>query len=54
MVAKLPQLLRRPRVLEKNLIDIERIQFASAVTIDSLPDTGDKFVQLCMVVFRDH
>jgi hypothetical protein len=38
VVAELQQLLRRPRVLEENLIDVERIQFAGAVAIDSLSD----------------
>jgi hypothetical protein len=53
-VAELPQLLRRPRVLEENLINIEWVKLAGTVAIDGLPDAGDKFSQLCAVVVRDH
>lgn len=53
-VAELPQLLRRPRVLEENPINVERVELAGTVAIDRLPDAGDKFSQLCLVVVRDH
>jgi hypothetical protein len=37
VVAELPQLLRRLRVLEENSIDIEGVQFAGSVAIDGFP-----------------
>ena len=53
-VAELPQLFRRPGVVEENVINLERVELAGAVAIDGLPDAGDKFSQLCVVVVRDH
>jgi len=53
-VAKLPQFLRCPGVLEENLINVERVEFVGTVAIDGLPNAGDKFSQLCVVVVRDH
>jgi hypothetical protein len=53
-VAELPQLLRCPGVLEQNLINVERVELAGTVAIDGLPNAGDKFSQLCVVVVRDH
>jgi hypothetical protein len=53
-VAELPQLLRRPGVLEENVINVERVELAGTVAIDGLPNAGDKFSQLCLVVVRDH
>jgi hypothetical protein len=47
-VAELPQLLRRPGVLEENVINVERVKLAGTVTIDGLPNMGDKFPQLCL------
>ena len=41
-VAELPQLLRRPRVLEENLINVERVKLAGTVPVDGLPNAGDK------------
>jgi hypothetical protein len=43
-----------PRVLEENLINVERVEFAGTVAIDGLTNAGDKFSQLCAVVVRDH
>jgi hypothetical protein len=40
--------------LEENLINIERVKLAGTVAIDRLPNVGDKFSQLCVVVVRDH
>jgi hypothetical protein len=53
-VAELPQLLRRPRVLEEDPINVERVELAGTVAIDSLPDAGDEFSQLCLVIVRHH
>jgi DNA-binding NarL/FixJ family response regulator len=53
-VAGLPQILRRPGVLEENSINVERVEFAGTVAIDSFPNANDKFSQLCVVVVRDH
>lgn len=36
------------------MIDIERVKLADTVTIDGLPNMGDKFPQLCLVVVRNH
>ena len=54
VVAELPQLLRRPRVLEENTIDLEGIQFAGTVAVDGLPDAIDKCSQLCAVIVGNH
>lgn len=54
VVAELPQLLRRSRVLEETTIDLEGIQFTGPVTIDSLPDASNKRSQLCAVIVRNH
>jgi len=40
--AELPQLLGRPGVLEENTIDLEGIQLAGAIAIDSLSDVIDQ------------
>jgi hypothetical protein len=40
--------------LEENLINVERVEFVGTVAIDGLPNAGDKFSQLCVVVVRDH
>ena len=39
--------------MEENVIDLERVELASPVAIDGLPDVGDKFCQLCVVVVGD-
>src|SRR5215217_7933907 len=52
--AELPQLLRRPGVLEENVIDLEGVNRAGTVAIDGLPNAGDKVSQLRLVVLRDH
>lgn len=52
-VAELPQFLRGSRVLEKNTIDLEGIQFTGPVAIDSLPDASNKRSQLCAVIVRN-
>jgi hypothetical protein len=52
VVAELPELLRRPGVLKEDLIDVECVQLAGTMAIDSLPDAGDKLSQLCAVVVR--
>jgi len=54
LVAELPQLLRRPRVLEDDAIDFERIQLAGTVAVNGFPDVGDQLSQLRVVVGRDH
>ena len=54
VVAELPQLLRRPGVLEENLIDVEGVKRAGTVAIDGLPNAGDKVSQLRLVVLSDH
>jgi hypothetical protein len=54
VVAELPQLLRRPRVLVEDAIDVERINLTGAVAIDGLPDPGDEFFQLGVVVIRHY
>ena len=54
VVAELPQFLGRARVLEQSPIDVERIQLAGAVAVNCVPDTGDEFTQLRVVVLRDH
>ena len=36
------------------MINLERVELAGPVAIDGLPDAGDKFSQLCVVVVRDH
>jgi hypothetical protein len=53
VVAELPQLFSRPRVLGENLIDVEGIKIAGAMAIDGLSDVGEEFVQLRLVVVRD-
>jgi hypothetical protein len=40
--------------LEENLINVKRVKLAGTVAIDGLPNAGDKFSQLCVVVVRDH
>src|SRR5215218_6282321 len=54
VVAELPQLLRRPGVLEENLIDVEGVNRAGTIPIDGLPNARDKVAQLRLVVLRDH
>jgi hypothetical protein len=54
VVAELPQLLRRSRVLEKNTIDLEGIHFTGTIAIDSLPDASNKRSQLRGVIIRNH
>ena len=54
LVAELPQFLRRPRLLEENLIDFEGVKGAGTVATDSLPNAGDELFQLRLVVLRDH
>ena len=54
VVAELPQLLRRPGVLEENLVDVEGVKRAGTVAIDGLANAGDKASQLRLVVLRDH
>src|SRR3954453_16919943 len=54
VVAELPQLLRRPGVLEENLIDVEGVERAGAVAIDRLANAGDKVSQLRLVVLRHY
>jgi len=36
------------------VINVERVELAGTVAIDGLPNVGDKFSQLCVVVVRDH
>ena len=36
------------------MINVERVKLAGTVAIDGLPNAGDKFSQLCVVVVRDH
>ena len=54
VVAELPQLLCRPRVLEQNLIDVKGVKLAGAVPIDGFTHADDKVSQLRLVVLRDH
>jgi hypothetical protein len=54
VVAELPQLLGRSRVLEESTIDLEGIQFTGPVSIDSLPDASNQRSQLCAVIVRNH
>ena len=53
LIAELPQLSCRTRVLEQNPIDIEGIQFTGPMTINSVRDVGDQRVQLGLVIPRD-
>lgn len=50
VVAELPQLLGRSRVLEDGTVDLEGIQFTGPVSIDSFPDASNKRSQLCVVI----
>jgi hypothetical protein len=54
VIAELPQVLRRSRILKQNSIDVEGVKLAGTVAIDSLTNAGDKVSQLGFVVFRDH
>jgi hypothetical protein len=54
MVAELPQFLRRARVLEDDLIDLEGREVASSVAIDGICDMLDELAQLSVVVLADH
>jgi hypothetical protein len=54
MVAELPQLLRRARILEQSPVNFERVKFAGTVAIDGVPDTVNEVTQLRLVVVRDH
>jgi hypothetical protein len=53
VIAELPQLLGRARVLEQNAVELEGVELAGAVAIDSLADAGDEVAQLGFVVFGD-
>lgn len=54
VTAVLPQLLRRSGVLEQNLVDVEGVKLAGAVTIDGLTNAGNEVPQLGLVILRDH
>jgi hypothetical protein len=54
VVAVLPEFFRRTRILEQNAVDVEGVELAGAVAIDSLTNAGDKVSQLCLVVLRNH
>ena len=41
-VAELPQLLRRPRILEEDVVDSERIQLTTAEAVDRRADPLDQ------------
>lgn len=53
-VAELPQLLRRPGVLEEHLVDVEGVRLSGTVSIDGLCHVGDQHPQLRLVVVRYH
>ena len=36
------------------MINVERVELSGTLTIDGLPNVGDKFSQLSVVVVRDH
>lgn len=36
------------------MIDVGRVELAGTVAIDGVPNAGDKFPQLRLVVVRDH
>jgi hypothetical protein len=54
VVAVLPEFLRRTRILEQNAVDVEGVELAGAVAIDSLTNAGDKVSQRCWVVLLNH
>lgn len=54
VVAELPKFLGSAGVLEQNSIDVERIELASTVAIDGIPDARDQVRQLRVVIIRDH
>ena len=51
-VAELPQLLRRPRILEEDVVDSERIQLTTAEAVDRRADPLDQTSQLILVICR--
>ena len=48
-----PDKLRRPGVLEENVINIEGVKVAGPVPIHGLRDADDKLLQLSLVVVRN-
>jgi hypothetical protein len=54
VVAELPQLRCRARVLEEDAIDLEGSELASSVAINGICDMLDESAQLSVVVLTDH